>query len=226
MNIRNYIFAAAILAAPAMVAQTAETDSLTRAVATSIANSVNASIDQLSDIGIDVDRAAFKSALIDALDGKDTGFTAESAGAYLDNYMRRANGVVPKTVTNESQLAYLDKMAAEPGAKRMPSGIVFTTIEEGTGDYPVDGDRVSVECYSVLSDDSVFYMTEQGKPDDYDVNGVIKGFAEGLKMMRVGGTYRVVIPAELAYGEKGINGVVPGNAALNFTVKLIAILPK
>jgi FKBP-type peptidyl-prolyl cis-trans isomerase len=78
----------------------------------------------------------------------------------------------------------------------------------------------------VLSDDTVFYKTEDGQPDDYDVTGVIKGFAEGLKMMRVGGTYRVVIPAELAYGKTGIRGVVPGNAALNFTVKLVAVTKK
>jgi FKBP-type peptidyl-prolyl cis-trans isomerase len=55
---------------------------------------------------------------------------------------------------------------------------------------------------------------------------VIKGFAEGLKLMRLGGKYRVIIPSELAYGERGINGVVPGNAALDFTVTLDAIQPK
>jgi FKBP-type peptidyl-prolyl cis-trans isomerase len=134
--------------------------------------------------------------------------------------------VVPRTVTPESQQQYLDQMASQPGAQRLPSGVIFTTIKEGKGTQPTDADKVLVECYSVLSDGSIFYQTEDGQPDEYEVTGVIKGFAEGLKLMHVGGIYRVVIPSELAYGERGIEGVIPGNAALNFTVTLRAAIPK
>jgi FKBP-type peptidyl-prolyl cis-trans isomerase len=225
--IKVIVCAAAVCCGNAAFAQTAtEADSLAQAAATVFTANVNQSLDYMADMGLEVDRAKFAQLMFDALSGKDTGFTRETAGAYLDHAMRVANGILPDSVSLESQVAYLDKMAQEPGARRMPSGIVFTTITEGTGSCPTDSDKVSVECYAVLSDGTVFYQTEEGKPDDYDVTGVIKGFAEGLKMMHVGGTYRVVIPSELAYGKTGIRGVVPGNAALNFTVKLVAISPK
>jgi FKBP-type peptidyl-prolyl cis-trans isomerase len=227
MNIaKSFLAAAAICAAGNMAAQTAEPDSLTLAVATSMSKSIEQSLDNMSSIGIDVNKQAFAKALFMALNGENTGFTPQSAEQFIDQYMRKVNGVMPATVSVESQQAYLDKMAQTPGAKRLDSGVIFITIKEGTGAYPTDADKVSVECYAILSDGSVFYETEEGKPDDYDVTGVIKGFAEGLKLMRLGGKYRVIIPSELAYGERGINGVVPGNAALDFTVTLDAIQPK
>lgn len=227
MNIaKSFVAAVALCACGSISAQTAEPDSLTLAIATSMSESIEQSLNNMQSIGIDVNKAAFAKALFMAMNREDTGFTAQSAEQFIDEYMRKANGVVAASVTPESQQAYIDKMASEPGAKRLDSGVVFFTIEEGTGAYPTDGDKVSVECYAILSDGSVFYETEEGQPDDYDVTGVIKGFAEGLKLMRVGGKYRVIIPSELAYGETGINGVVPGNAALDFTVKLDAIQPK
>jgi FKBP-type peptidyl-prolyl cis-trans isomerase len=200
-----------------------DADSLARAAATALYAAVNQSLENLDDMGLEVDRTKFAQSLYTALTGGETGFTRESAEAYLDKAMREANHIVPDSVTPESQLAYLDRQAQMPGAKRMPSGIIFTTVKEGKGANPTDNDKVSIECYATLSDESVFYQTEEGQPDDYDVTGVIKGFAEGLKMMRKGGTYRVVIPSELAYGKTGIRGVVPGNAALNFLVTVIDI---
>jgi FKBP-type peptidyl-prolyl cis-trans isomerase len=227
-KIKLIIAALALSLSSATYAQTnsAETDSLSRAAATALTTALNKSISDMSDLGLEVDRATFAKALYTSLTGGDTGFTVEEAEQYLDKAVRKANHVMPDTVTPESQIAYLDKMAKEPGARRMPSGIIFTTIKEGTGVTPTDADKVSVECYAVLSDDSVFYETAEGEPDDYDVTGVIKGFAEGLKMMRQGGTYRVVIPSELAYGRTGIRGIVPGNAALNFKVKLVGVSAK
>jgi FKBP-type peptidyl-prolyl cis-trans isomerase len=224
--VKAIVCAAALCFGNSAFAQSAEADSLANAAATALSAAVNQSLANLSDMGLDVDRAKFAQAMYNALTGVDTGFSRETAEAYIDRAMRKANNIMPDSVTPESQQAYLDKMAQEPGAMRMPSGIIFTTIKEGDGAYPTDEDKVSVECFAVLSDDTVFYKTEDGQPDDYDVTGVIKGFAEGLKMMRVGGTYRVVIPAELAYGKTGIRGVVPGNAALNFTVKLVAVTKK
>ncbi len=224
MNITKTIIAVAALACVgAANAQTNQADSIAVAAATSMSESINRGIEQMQQLGLDFNRDVFIATLNKALQGEDTGISVDAANDYLDECLRSANAVVPKTVSVESQQAFLAETAKQPGAKVLDSGVIFFTIEEGTGAMPTTANKVTVELNSVLSDGSVFYKTEPGEPDEYDVTGVIKGFAEGLQLMRVGGTYRVVIPSNLAYGEKGINGVVPGNAALTFTVHLLSI---
>ena len=64
------------------------------------------------------------------------------------------------------------------------------------------------------------------EPVTFDVDRLVPGFSEGLKMMRPGGKYRIVIPASLGYGERGIPGDIPPNAALDFTIELLQVIPK
>ena len=104
-----------------------------------------------------------------------------------------------------------------------PSGLVFQVLTEGEGPMPADGDTVSVLYTGRLSDGSEFDSTD--KPVDLSVSGVVPGMSEGLKMMKPGGRYRLVIPSDLGYGNRGIRGVIPGGAALDFTVELVGIKP-
>jgi FKBP-type peptidyl-prolyl cis-trans isomerase len=72
----------------------------------------------------------------------------------------------------------------------------------------------------------VFDSTKGKQPMPLPVSGSIPGFTEGLQMMKKGGTYRLWIPSALAYGPSGAGGVIPPNANLEFTVKLIDIAPQ
>lgn len=101
---------------------------------------------------------------------------------------------------------------------------MFQVIVEGEGVTPVSGDDVVLNYVGAFSDGSVFDRTEE--PVKFDVDRLVPGFTEGLKMMRPGGKYRIVIPSSLGYGERGIPGDVPPNAALDFTIELLQVVPK
>jgi FKBP-type peptidyl-prolyl cis-trans isomerase FkpA/FKBP-type peptidyl-prolyl cis-trans isomerase FklB len=106
------------------------------------------------------------------------------------------------------------------------SGIQLQTIKEGTGPQPTTTDIVLVHYEGKLQDGTVFDSTEGKQPVPFPVTGVIPGFTEGLQMMKKGGTYRLRIPPQLAYGEKGAGGVIPPNATLDFKIQLIDIAPQ
>lgn len=202
----------------------ARSDSINRAVATIMSGGVNEVLDQLSAQNLTLDRAAVGRYIAAYLAGKKQDFTREQANKFIESAIFAAMpDAVPATVSVESQKAYVDSIAATPGALRTDSGLVFVVITEGEGDKPTTKDRVEVRYTARLSDGTVFDDTGD-KPVTFDVSGVVPGFTEGLQMMKPGGTYRVVIPAEHAYGEQGIPGIIPGNSALDFTITLVRIL--
>lgn len=106
-----------------------------------------------------------------------------------------------------------------------PSGLRMQVLEEGTGPQPTTSDIVLVHYTGKLEDGTVFDSTEGKQPVPFPVTGVIPGFTEGLQMMKKGGTYRLKIPSELAYGPTGAGGVIPPNATLDFEIELIDIAP-
>lgn len=183
-----------------------------------MAANVENSLMQAAQMGLHVDAAALGSAFVKVMTGGSVGFTPESAQAYIDRQVAPGEA---KEFSDESQAAFLAEAARAEGAVTTPSGLVFQVITEGEGPYPTDSDTVSVLYTGRLSDGDTFDTTEQ--PIDLKVAGVVPGFSEGLRMMKPGGRYRIVIPATLAYGKEGIRGVIPGGAAIDFTVDLLGI---
>jgi FKBP-type peptidyl-prolyl cis-trans isomerase len=106
------------------------------------------------------------------------------------------------------------------------SGLQLQAIEEGTGPSPTTTDIVLVHYTGRLEDGTVFDTSEGKQPVPFPVTGVIPGFTEGLQMMKKGGTYRLRIPPELAYGPQGAGGVIPPNATLEFDIQLLDIAPQ
>lgn len=106
------------------------------------------------------------------------------------------------------------------------SGLRLQTIEEGTGPQPTTTDIVLVHYTGRLEDGTVFDSSEGKQPVPFPVTGVIPGFTEGLQMMKKGGTYRLRIPPELAYGAEGAGGVIPPNATLEFDIQLLDLAPQ
>lgn len=117
---------------------------------------------------------------------------------------------------------------AEGEAKyvKTPSGLKYVIIKQGTGIKPTAESTVTVHYAGQLTDldatefDSSYKRKE---PATFPLNGVIKGWTEGLQLMPIGSIYEFYIPADLAYGEQGGGGVIPPNAPLIFQVELLGV---
>jgi len=121
--------------------------------------------------------------------------------------------------------AFLDKVAAEQGATKTASGLVITTIKPGTGDSPKATDKVKVNYTGRLTDGTVFDSSSQhGGPAEFQLNGVIKCWTEGVQLMKVGGKAKLVCPSDIAYGDRGAGGTIRPGATLVFEVELVEIV--
>ena len=121
--------------------------------------------------------------------------------------------------------AFLDGYFKEfPKAERTSSGLVYNEIVAGTGESPTLESTVRVHYQGKFFDGKVFDSSiQRGEPISFPLNGVIQGWQEGLLLMKVGGKAQLVIPSELAYGERGAPPSIPSNASLVFDVELLAI---
>ena len=121
--------------------------------------------------------------------------------------------------------SYLDTAAREPGAQRLPSGLIIRTLRPGAGPGPGPRDRVKVHYHGTLTDGMVVDSSvERGMPSELALDRVIPCWTEGMQRMKAGEKARLVCPAEIAYGENGKPPTVPGNATLVFDIELLEVL--
>lgn len=105
----------------------------------------------------------------------------------------------------------------------LESGLLYRVLTEGFGDIPTDKDRVVVHYTGKLIDGTVFDSSiDRGEPSKFMVGGVIQGWQEALQLMKVGSKWELVIPSNLAYGERA-TGNIPANSTLIFEVELLGI---
>ncbi len=106
------------------------------------------------------------------------------------------------------------------------SGLEYIEVEAGTGEQAVAGKTVRVHYTGKFPDGKVFDSSySRGEPIEFELGAgrVIKGWDEGIALLKVGGKAQLVIPPELAYGERGAGGVIPPNATLVFDVELVEV---
>lgn len=115
---------------------------------------------------------------------------------------------------------FLEEYAKQPGVKTTASGLQYKIIEPGSGKNPGPTDRVIVNYRGTLTDGSEFDSSfARGKPATFPLNGVIKGWTEGLQLIKPGGKIQLVIPSKLAYGDRG----ALAHRTLIFDVELISV---
>ena len=120
---------------------------------------------------------------------------------------------------------FLKKNAEMPGVTVTASGLQYKVIRDGEGNHPGPHNWVKCNYEGRLITGQVFDSSyERGLPATFGLDQVIPGWTEGLQLMKVGSKYEFYIPADLAYGEVGVPGVIPGNSTLIFTVELLGVL--
>ena len=119
---------------------------------------------------------------------------------------------------------FLAENAKREGVKTTASGLQYEVLEATLGQKPKATDSVRVHYEGTLIDGTVFDSSyKRGESIAFPLNGVIKGWTEGLQLMSVGSKYKFFIPYQLAYGERGAGASIPPYAALIFIVELLGI---
>jgi FK506-binding nuclear protein len=139
--------------------------------------------------------------------------TAVSTAKSVDEPPRKKQAVEPKAA----------EMEAEPAVRTLPSGLIIEDIQKGNGPRAKNGHRVSVRYIGKLSSGKLFDQNTKGKPFSFVLGKgeCIKGWDLGVQGMQVGGTRRLTIPPQLAYGKRGAPPDIPSNAILKFDIKLL-----
>jgi len=139
-----------------------------------------------------------------------------------DNAARKAQLVADKNKQKGAEFIEEYKKNNE-SAIVLESGLIYKVLQEGFGEIPKDTNRVTVHYTGKLIDGTVFDSSiDRGEPAKFPIGSVIKGWQEALQLMKVGSKWEVVIPADLAYGERA-TGNIPANSTLLFEVELLAI---
>ena len=121
---------------------------------------------------------------------------------------------------------FLEENKKKEGVKTTASGLQYKALKEGTGSQPKGTDMVTVNYRGTLIDGTEFDSSyKRGQPATFPLNGVIKGWTEGLQLMKPGSKYQFVVPSNLAYGERSVGPDIAANATLIFVVELLEVKP-
>lgn len=140
----------------------------------------------------------------------------------MQNYMSQK-----LSVEKEAGKNFLAANKKRPGVVELPNGLQYEIIKAGTGNKPAATDTVKAHYRGTLIDGKEFDNSyKRGEPLTIPVNGVIAGWTQALEMMPVGSKWKLYIPSDLAYGDRGAGGVIPGGATLIFDIELLDIIKK
>lgn len=173
----------------------------------------------------DLDSEAFVRGVRDQLTGQEAAVADDEAERVLGAMMeaRQAQAANQALENLEEGLAFLEKNAQREGVVTLESGLQYEVLEEGEGEKPQADDTVTTHYEGRLIDGTVFDSSYQrGEPATFPLDRVIAGWTEGVQLMSPGAKYRLYVPADLAYGDRGA-GSIPPNSTLVFDVELLEI---
>lgn len=172
----------------------------------------------------------FAQAIKDVLAGNEPQVDETEAQAIVQKFFQeqeekqRAAAAVQHKAVREQGEKYLADNAKKEGVVTLPSGLQYKVLREGNGRKPKATDTVKCHYEGMLVDGTMFDSSiQRGEPAEFPLNGVIKGWTEGLQLMQEGAKYRFFIPYTLGYGERGAGQAIPPFAALVFDVELIEV---
>ena len=184
---------------------------------------------KLADAPFKLDVEQVVKGLRDAAGGKASAVPEEQVRAALEALQKDAAAAAEAKARDGGDAtvtagdAYRAANGKRAGVTTTASGLQIETLTAGTGESPAATDKVKVHYVGTLIDGTKFDSSiDRGEPITFPLDHVIKGWGEGLQLMKVGGKARLVIPPSLGYGAGG-TGPIPPNATLVFEVQLLSI---
>ncbi|MBK3518303.1 FKBP-type peptidyl-prolyl cis-trans isomerase [Carboxylicivirga marina] len=178
----------------------------------------------LKSSGIEtIEYSEFTKGLEAAFEGTETQMSADEANQVLQQFFGELQAKQAE-VAIQAGKDFLAENAKKDGIVTLESGLQYEIMTEGNGDKPAATDQVECHYHGTLIDGTVFDSSVQrGEPATFPVNGVIQGWVEALQLMPVGSKWRLFIPSDLAYGERGAGQHIGPHTTLVFEVELLAI---
>jgi FKBP-type peptidyl-prolyl cis-trans isomerase FklB len=180
--------------------------------------------------GIDVDPNILAKAIRDALSGGTPLMTEQEMRESIialqkdmaAKQQERTKGLGDKN--KKEGEAFLAENKKKDGVVTLPSGLQYVILAEGKGKQPKATDTVTVQYRGTLIDGTEFDSSyKRGQPATFALNQVIKGWTEGVQLMKEGGKIRLFVPSELAYGDRGAGAQIGPNTTLMFEVELLSV---
>ena len=172
----------------------------------------------------DINLKNFELAIKDVLDNqKEPKISGADAQKVIQNYFQKQQAKVSESVIEEGK-KFLTENSKKVGVVTLESGLQYEIIKSGEGAKPTINDQVTTHYHGTLLDGTVFDSSvERGQPATFPVSGVIKGWTEALQLMTVGSKWKLFVPYDLAYGERGAGPKIGPYTTLIFEVELISI---
>ena len=194
-----------------------ELDSVSYSLGVNIGENIKT---QFEDINLDNFEAGIKDVLEKDVEAK---ISDNQAQAIIQSYFSKKQQKQSESVIEEG-INFLRENGKREGVTTLASGLQYEVIDDGTGPKPTIEDNVTTHYHGKLIDGTVFDSSvDRGEPASFPVGGVIKGWTEALQLMAVGSKWKLYVPYDLAYGERGAGPQIGPYSTLIFEVELISI---
>ena len=170
-----------------------------------------------------IDGPSLSQAIQDVLEGKEPKMSVDQANMMVSNEIAAVSEKKAGPVLEEGK-AFLAENQKKAGITTTSTGLQYEVITSGSGATPKLTDKVTTHYRGTLVNGQEFDSSyKRGEPATFPVNGVIKGWTEALQLMKEGDKWRLYIPYDLAYGERGAGQDIPPYATLIFDIELIKV---
>lgn len=171
----------------------------------------------------EVDTKLFGQAIDDVLRGSNLQIDPQEAGNILNAHFSKLQSKQHESAIKEGQ-EFLDANKTKEGVITLESGLQYQVLKEGSGAKPNIDSTVTTHYHGTTIDGSVFDSSvDRGTPASFPVNGVIAGWTEALQLMTIGSKWKLFVPSNLAYGDRGAGPKIGPHTTLIFEVELLEI---